>query len=255
MVRKIFLPFIFVCLFIPQQIYANNEAWTKLDKLTNHALMLTKQEKYAEAKKMLEQFSAQFIKIYPKEKQVTMNDLRVLSISTDEAIKALTSISLDHAERVRKVTRLHLAIDALHSEYQPLWKEMEKPIIKSFQNMKDAALENDREQFKQQLTAFTDNIDTIYPSLVIALDPDDISRLDSHIRFLETYARVTSKNKEDHLKIMEKDVYNIFGKTITDETDPSFMWVMITTGSIILGALFYVAIKKYRAEKMTIINN
>lgn len=252
MLRKL-LPFILLCFLIPQFIYADNEGWTYLDNITDQALILTKQEKYTEAKKMLEHFAGQFIKTQPQEKDYTMNDLRVITISTDEAMKALNSVSLNHDERVRKVTQLRLAMDALQSEHQPLWKEMEKTVLGSFADMKEAALEDDEESFKIHFNKFTMAVDTIYPSLVIDLDPDDISRLDSHIRFLESYDRVSAENKENHLKVMEKDMFKLFGKTITDEFDPSLVWVMLTTGSIILIVLLYVAFKKYTAERISTI--
>lgn len=255
MIRKIVLALVFLILLNPQQIiYANNNnGWTYLDNMVDQALILSKQEKYDQAKRVLEQFSEQFLKTYPKEDHITMNDLRVISISSDEAIKALTAVSLEHNERVRKVTQLRLALDALHSEHQPLWMEMEKPVLESFKEMKEAALEEDKERFKLQYNVFTKNIDTIYPSLVIALDPEAISRLDSHIRFLGDYDRVDEQNKVSHLEIMEKDMFKLFGKTITDETDPSLIWVMITTGGIILTVLLYVGLKKYRAEQITTI--
>ncbi|HHW35924.1 MAG TPA: sporulation protein YpjB [Bacillales bacterium] len=255
MIRKIVMVFILLLLLIPQQmIYANNNnGWTSLDNMADQALILTKQEKYDQAKRIMEQFSDRFLKNYPKEAHITMNDLRVISISNDEAIKALTAVSLEHKERVRKVTQLRLALDALHSEHQPLWMEMEKPVLENFKQMKEAALDEDKEKFKLLFNVFTTNIDTIYPSLVISLDPEAISRLDSHIRFLSDYERVDEKNKENHLTIMEKDMYKLFGKTITDETDPSLIWVMVTTGSIILSVLLYVGLKKFRAEHISTI--
>lgn len=255
MIRKITMFFAILLLLIPQQIiYANNNnGWTYLDNMADQALILTKQEKYDQAKRVMEQFSDQFLKSYPKEDHITMNDLRVISISSDEAIKALTAVSLEHKERVRKVTQLRLALDALHSEHQPLWMGMEKQVLESFKQMKEAALDKDKEKFKLQFNIFTTDIDTIYPSLVIDLDPEAISRLDSHIRFLSDYERVDEKNKENHLKIMEKDMFKLFGKTIQDETDPSLIWVMITTGSIILSVLLYVGLQKFRAEHITTI--
>ncbi len=256
MIRKIVMVYLFLLLLLPQQqmTYANNNTgWAYLDNMADQALMLVKQGKYEHAKRVMEQFSDQFLKNYPKEANITMNDLRVISISSDEAIKALTAVSLEHEERVRKVTQLRLALDALHSEHQPLWMEMEKPVLNSFKQMKEAALDEDKERFKLLFNIFTTNLDTIYPSLVIDLDPESISRLDSHIRFLSDYERVDEKNKENHLKIMEKDMFKLFGKTITDETDPSLIWVMITTGSIILSVLLYVGFKKFRAEHITTI--
>lgn len=255
MIKKIVITWVFLLLLIPQQmIYANNQdGWTYLDNMADQALLLTKQGKYDQAKQIMEKFSDQFLKVYPKEDHITMSDLRAISISNDEAIKALTAVSLEPNERVRKVLQLKFALDALHSEHQPLWMEMEKSVLESFKQMKDAALGEDKEKFKLLFNVFTTNIDTIYPSLVIDLDPEAISRLDSHIRFLSDYDRVDEKNKETHLKIMEKDMFKLFGKTITDETDPSLIWVMITTGSIILSVLLYVGLKKFRAEQITTI--
>lgn len=255
MIRKIAMVYLLLLLLLPQQMtYANNNnSWTYLDNMVDQALMLTKQGKYDQAKMVMGQFSDQFLEKYPKEAHITMNDLRVISISSDEAIKALTAVTLEHEERVRKVTQLRLALDALHSEHQPLWMEMEKPVLNSFKQMKEAALDEDKEKFKLLFNIFTQNLDTIYPSLVIDLDPESISRLDSHIRFLSDYERVDEENKEKHLKIMEKDMFKLFGKTITDETDPSLIWVMITTGSIILSVLLYVGFQKFRAEHITTI--
>lgn len=253
MIKKMVMALFCLFFLIPHFISANNDGWTYLDNIVDQALLLTKQEKYTEAKKMLEHFGDQFIKTYPKEDHITMNDLRVITISTDEAIKALTAVTLSYDERVRKITQLRLALDALHSDQQPLWMAMENSVLDSFQRMKEADLEEDKEKFKLQFNIFMEKLDTIYPSLVIDLEPDAISRLDSHIRFLEAYDRISEKNKKEHLHIMEKDMYELFGKTIKDDTDPSLIWVMVTTGSIILIVLLYVGIQKYRAERITTI--
>lgn len=253
MVRKTFITFIFLLFLFPQYMSANEDAWSYLDDLTDQAILLTKQEKYEEAKKMLEHFSVQFVKRQPDKDNLTMNDLRVISISTDEAIKALTAVTLEHSERIRKVTQLRLAVDALHTEHQPLWRAMEDSVLNSFKKLKDAALSNNKEEFKLQFNIFSTKLDTIYPSLVIDLDPEYISRLDSHLRFLEAYDHVSEKNKKEHLKVMEKDILKLFGKTTDDEADPSLIWVIVTTGGIIFTALLYVGWRKYKGEKITII--
>lgn len=253
MIKKMAMALFCLFFLIPHFISANNDGWTYLDNIADQVLLLTKQDKYQDAKKMLEHFADQFIKTYPKEDHITMNDLRVITISTDEAIKALAAVTLSHDERVRKIIQLRLALDALHSDQQPLWMAMEHSVLDSFESMKEAALQEDKEKFKLQFNIFMGELDTIYPSLVIDLEPDAISRLDSHIRFLEGYDRVNKENKIEHLHTMEKDMYKLFGKTIKDDTDPSIIWVMVTTGSIILTVLLYVGIQKYRAERIATI--
>lgn len=249
MYRKI-VSILFLLLFIPQIVFANNETWAYLDNIVDQALLLTKQEKYEEAKQLLTHFSDQFIKTHPKDENITMNDLRVITISTDEAIKAVTAVSLQPTERIRKVTQLRLAIDALHSDHQPLWRDMEKSVIKSFEHLKEAALSGDKEKLKLQFNQFSSIFDTIYPSLVIDLDPEEISRLDSHLRFLETYDRISEQNKKEHLAMMETELLKLFGRVTDDEADPSLIWVMITTGSVIFATLVYVGWRKYKGEKI-----
>ncbi|WP_102345792.1 sporulation protein YpjB [Bacillus sp. Marseille-P3661] len=253
--RKIVFILLFLMFFsLPHSINAqNDEAWSYLDDIVDQALLLTKQEKYEEAKKMLTHFSEQFMKTYPKDENITMNDLRVITITTDEALKALTAVNQERQDSVKKVTQLRLAIDALHSEHQPLWKEMENTILKSFNALKSAALNNENENFKQQFNEFSEHLSIIYPSLVIDLDPDQIAKLDSHIRFLEKYDSVSGKNKKEHLELMEKDLLIIFGSMEENEVDPSFIWVMVTTGSIIFSTLLYVGWRKYKSEQISTI--
>ncbi|NSL52276.1 sporulation protein YpjB [Calidifontibacillus erzurumensis] len=250
MKKKKWLPLLLLAFFfIPQTfIFANEDVWNHFDHMTDKVLFLTKQKKYAEAKQMLERFSDQFIKMYPRD-ELTMKDLRVISVSTDEALKALTATALEDGERIRKVIQLRFALDALHSHHQPMWMGMEKEVLTTFQAMKDAALQKDVENFKIQFNHFAKQFDTIYPSLVIDLEPEQISRLDSHFRFLEKYDNFDQQQKEIHLTAMEKDMMKLFGKTISDETDPSLIWMIITIGTIIVAVLFYVGFKKFRAEQ------
>ncbi|WP_017755562.1 sporulation protein YpjB [Calidifontibacillus oryziterrae] len=250
--KKIISVMFVLILYLSQIAFANNElTWSDFDSMTDKALLLTKQGKYAEAKQTLTNFSEQFVKHFPKDDNISMNDLRVITISADEAIRAVTAVSLSDSERIRKVTQLRLALDALHSEHQPMWRAMEETVLQSFANLKEFALSGDTEKFKLQYNQFSVAIDTIYPSLVLDLDPEVISRLDSHLRFLETYDRITEQNKKEHMTLMEEDMYNLFGKTRGDQADPSLVWVMVTTGSVILVTLVYVAWRKYKGERIS----
>ena len=70
-----------------------------------------------------------------------MDELRALKAAHHEAMRAVTSTSLNEEDKVNQVTAFRLATDAITSQYQPLWTEMEKPIMEAYQQVKNAALE------------------------------------------------------------------------------------------------------------------
>jgi sporulation protein YpjB len=51
---------------------------------------------------------------------------------------------------------------------------------------------------------------------------------------------------------MEEELKALFERVKEDEADPSLLWVMISTGSVILLSLSYAGFRKYRAEKARI---
>jgi sporulation protein YpjB len=48
---------------------------------------------------------------------------------------------------------------------------------------------------------------------------------------------------------MEEELQNLFDRIKDDEADPSLLWVMISTGSIILLSLSYTGWRKFKGEK------
>ena len=60
---------------------------------------------------------------------------------------------------------------------------------------------------------------------------------------------MTESSKLERLTLLEKDLEDVFDQVEEDDADPSLLWVILTTGSIILSTLTYVGFRKYKAEE------
>ncbi|MCR2820226.1 sporulation protein YpjB [Lederbergia panacisoli] len=229
----------------------SKSSMTELDQLADEALQLTRFGRFEEAKKIVERFGLLFSEKGVLERQFTMDELRVVTAAHHEALKALTSIDLNENDRVKKVTAFRLATDAIISKYQPLWSEMERPIMNAFEDVKSAALEGDENLYNSQLNEFLSTYSVIQPSIKIDVSVEKVQKLDSRIAFVDKYRTSFSEQKwMKELEGLEADLKKLFSDVNKDDTDPSIWWVMIMTGGIIISTLSYVSWRKYRGQKM-----
>jgi len=249
--KSIILLMIFI-LFAGSSVQADSESsMIELDKLADEALQLTRFGRFEEAKNIVERFGRLFSEKGVIERQFTMDELRVVTAAHHEALKALTSIDLNANDRVKKVTAFRLATDAIISKYQPLWSEMERPIMNAFEDVKSAALEGDENLYNTELNEFLSTYSVIQPSIKISVPIEKVQRLDSRITYIDRYRSTFSEQKwMKELEGLEGDLKKLFSDINKDDTDPSIWWVMIMTGGIIISTLSYVSWRKYRGQKM-----
>lgn len=229
---------------------SSDSTLSELDRMADEALQLTKFSRLEEAKSILERFAVQFSEQGIKDGNFTMDELRVLTASHHEALRAVTNINMDPDERIRLVTSFRLAADAISSTHQPMWVEMEAAVMKDFQEMKNAALEGNKEAYNQNLNTFLSTYTVIQPSLKIDLAADKLQKLDSKIIFIDRNRTGFSEQEWTvHLESLEKDLQKIFSDPDEDEADPSLWWVISMTGGIIVLTLSYVSWRKYKGER------
>ncbi|MBS4194489.1 sporulation protein YpjB [Lederbergia citri] len=229
----------------------SKSSMTELDQLADEALQLTRFGRFEEAKKMLERFAQIFSEKGVAERQFTMDELRIVTAAHHEALKSLTSVGLNPNDRIQKVTALRLATDAINSKYQPLWSEMERPIMNAFNDVKSAALEGDENLYNTELNEFLSTYSIIQPSIKISVPVEKVQRLDSRITYIDRYRSTFSEQKwMKELEGLEDELKKLFAEINKDDTDPSIWWVMIMTGGIIISTLSYVSWRKYRGQNM-----
>lgn len=256
MKAKLISIFLVIFMIIPFYVSADVEEsspLTELDQISDDALQMAKLNKFEDAKKLLEYFSKQFLTITGKGQPFTMDELRIVTISHNDALEAVTSASMDQPERINRLTQFRLVMDAISSKNQPLWAEMKGPIMTTFSQVKEAATNGDNIGFHETFNSFLTLYEMIYPSIKIDIPADRVQQIDARINFIDEYrpqilAQATSQKE---LQALETDLESIFDEMTEDEADPSLWWVMISTGSIIIMTLSYVGWKKYKGDKQS----
>ncbi len=223
----------------------------KLDDISDEALQMVKFHRYEDAKKLLDYFSDQFTGVAGKEQPLSMDEVRIIHTSHDEAMEAAVSPDMNHEERINKLTKFRLVIDAIVTSHQPLWTEMEPQIMTAFTHAKNAATNGDNAQFHTSFNTFLSLYNVIYPSMKIDVPVENIQRLDARIKLIDEYRsnHINSQDSQQELEKLDTDLKNLFANMEDDEADPSLWWVIISTGSIIIMTLSYVGWKKYQGEK------
>jgi len=226
-------------------------SFEKFDDISDEALQMVKFHKYEEAKKLLDYFSEQFPGQSAKARPLTMDELRIVNVSRDEAIEAAVSPTMKYEERISRLVKFRLVIDALSSKHQPLWVGMEDQIMTAFEQAKEAAYKGDSAKFQTGFNGFLSRYNVIYPSMKIDVPAENIQKLDARINFIDMYrAQIVSNSKNlKEMDGLEVDLKRLFKDIKEDEADPSLWWVIISTGSIIIMTLSYVGFRKYQGER------
>lgn len=182
---------------------------------------------------------------------LSINELRVISASYEKALDAVENDGMSYEDRIDKVTQFRLVVDAILSEHQPLWSTMEEPIMTTFAELKTEMEKEDWAAFQHEWNRFLSLYSVIYPSLTVDVDSKNIDKIETHISAVndKMFFEISKKTRQKHMMEIEKDLKNIFDRVKNDEADPSLLWVMFTTGSVIFIALAYTGWKKYKGEK------
>jgi sporulation protein YpjB len=241
-----------ICLF-PSLNYAaeNDGAWKKLDQISDQALQLAKNGRFEEAKEVLTYFSDQFFQMNARDRLKTADELRAITITHENALKTVTASSLPEEERIDKVTQFRLVVDAIHSTHQPLWSEMETTVMGAFDQLEKAVEQGKEEAFTASLRQFLNHYELIEPSIKIDVQPEEAKKIDEEIEMLQTpaFQQLSQEEQQKLLKNMRADLRTLFDGVKKDEADPSLIWVIISTGGMIVLTLSYVGWRKYRGEK------
>jgi sporulation protein YpjB len=255
--RRVFICILFISIFIGSTGigYATEvngqHTWKELNQTTDHVLQLVKQEKFEEAKQLLDYFSEAFIELDFKEQGFTMNDMRTITLTFEAAVEAVTATERPLDERIYTVTSFRLAVDALSSEHHPLWLQSEETILVTLLAIKEEYSQENSEALQHRMNTFFRHYQMIRPALLIDLEPQMLQRIESQITYLDNLRvdGVGSNKLIPHIELMESDFRKMFERIKEDSADPSLLWVMFTIGGMIVLSLSYVGVRKYRAEK------
>ena len=116
-------------------------------------------------------------------------------------MEAAVSSNMKYEERINKLTKFRLVIDAIATSHQPLWTEMEDQIMTAFHQAKEAAINGDTAHFHTNFNSFLSLYNVIYPSMKIDVPVENIQRLDARIDFIDEYRSQVVNNSKSQQEL------------------------------------------------------
>ncbi|MED4072537.1 sporulation protein YpjB [Priestia endophytica] len=220
-------------------------SWSTLNELADQALSLAQQEHYKEAITFMDRFNDELTPVNRESLHISTEQFRILQYSHSLALQALEQGN-NEEEPSSKVMQFRLLVDALQTNHQPLWTEMEEEMLSTFGKVKENAETGDQVAFQEDLAVFLQQYDLILPSAQVDRNQQDIEKMNDHVAFLnnQSLEAMSDGEKEAYFKQIEKDLQTLFEKA-PFQSDVSTFWVMMTIGSIIVTTLLYVGWRKY----------
>lgn len=253
--KRIKCLFLICCLFIipvHSQAEDADARLLRLDQIAGQALEFTKAGLYEDAEAQLQAVQLELIQLQFKDSELSMADWTVLSAVLEEALHVINSPEGKETEVLENVTTFRLVADAVVSRYQPLWIEMEQPVMASLQSLKKSSATADSSGFHESLNRFLANYYMIQPSLKVDVSAKRVRTLDERVHYMEQNRKkiFEEASAESEIEELEKAVEMVFKEMEKeDSSQPSLGWIISFTGGIIIITLSYVGWKKYKGQK------
>ncbi|GLY09785.1 sporulation protein YpjB [Pseudobacillus badius] len=224
----------------------------RFDQIAGQALELTKAGHYENAQAQLKAVQLELVQPQVKDSELSVEDWTILSTALAEALQVIDSPDGKEREILEAVTTFRLVADAIVSRYQPLWIEMEQPVMSSLQSLKNSSVTADSSAFHESLNRFLANYYIIQPSLQVDVSANKVRLLDEQVRYMERNGEklLGEATAEAEIQELEKTMERVFAEMKKeDAAQPSLGWVISITGGIIIMTLSYVGWRKYKGEK------
>ncbi len=197
---QLIITLFFLFFIMPQPLFAVEppSQMIELDEIADQALQLTKAGKFEEAKHLLNYFSDEFTTL-SVHRSFSMDELRILTISHNLALESINQASANLEQKVNAVTRFRLVMDTLSSEYQPLWVEMEDPLMEAFNGVKSAVEKGNVEEYHTTLNVFLAKYNIIQPSIKLDVPVDRAQAIDAQISYLDHYRQRSIRKHKDYV--------------------------------------------------------
>lgn len=222
-----------------------------IETIADRSLQFVKVDRRQEAEELLNVFSERFLDAASEGNLYSMDEINVVTIALDDAMKTIQDTEKSNQEAVNEMTKFRLAYDAVNHEKSPLWTKMRGQIMTAAQDTRKAVKDQDSVAFQEELNRLLAIYNILYPSLKIDVTPEKFQQVDAHLKFIDQYRPqvFSDSSKQKDIADLEGQLRDIFDEAEKDDTDPSLWWVIISTGSIILMTLSYVGYRKYKARE------
>jgi sporulation protein YpjB len=223
--------------------------WSEINELTSEIWELGKIERYSEAADVLK-FTSESITHIEEVLSLRPDQQRLVEYTFSDALESLENPDWSKEKKLNKLTEVRLLVDALQTNYEPLWKKTGLMMLEPFITMKKGIGEKDSVVFHQAANLLLERYETVRPALMVDLNSEEIDLLDEHVSYVDANRHniLTDGEHQKNLEIAAADFEALFFAD-KDHSEPSLFWLIFSIGGIISGTLFYVGWRKYKGDK------
>jgi sporulation protein YpjB len=188
----------------------------------------------------------------------TLMGVRALADTLLLGNRAINAVQVNPEELLFAATRIRLMADALAHPNTPLWLQYNKVIQEDLRVMEQASKNKAIKDLKKSFTDLNAHYQTILPALQVSLQAEEISKIDSVIKYMQKelnnvtvrYSDVnralkTLKEQWEHLFAPKSDAAALM--PFIESNDPVLSW-MLWMGSVIILILAYAAWRMRRTS-------
>lgn len=243
-----------------EKTVAGEDGRQKLD-----ALELTADEIYQHVKKGEMEQSLLRLQLLHKQlaevqllQYTTIDGAKALIDSLVELKRLLVAIEPDLQASEAAAVRVRLALDALKSQGEPMWRQYYKPLKSDVDDLESLLKANNETAASAAFKAFLEHYNIVRPSIVISVGSSDIAIFDALLTSLERSIASEKKPFEQAVALLQQvkeELAALFGM---DGDKTTFMplpgprqtlyWSTLI-GSLIGVVLAYVAYLKFRHDR------
>lgn len=166
-------------------------------------------------------------------------DIQLNQLGSDLAGSSAAGVSQAHALSLR------LSLDVLASaNHDPLWIQMEDPVLSTVGAMASAIRKNDIDTFYYQRSRFLNQYATIYPSLVISGSGDLLARVDRLVSGIGG-EHLTAKEDLAVLAELQSALRQLFHPEVSLPAE-RIQPVAFVVGAVLILCLLFVSWRKFR---------
>lgn len=260
--------FIFVGLLLAWPIHtwlvtldppAEQEHLAEIDRLAGEMLELTKRGEVEGAQQRIEQLADRFPNL-TLPVTIRIESLNAVTQSILAAKQRFASRQTDEEQLLWHATQVRVAIDALHHGDRPMWREYYPSYATQMQKLKQAAVERDFHQFREQ---FEENY-----RLYLAIKPGmSVQLSEAHLNQIASAYDTISREIRNHQ--LEWQVVREALRTLNGSMENAFMGEersaiamlmmpgspltpIVTMVALLFVTLTYVGYKKYVGQQVRI---
>lgn len=185
--------------------------WSEINELTAEIWELGKIERFDEAADVLE-FAAADISKTGEVITLRPDQQRLVEYTLSEALMSIQNPEWTKEKKMNKLTEVRLLVDALQTDYEPLWKKTGLMILEPFISMEKGINKNDYSYFHQAVNLLLQRYETVRPALSVDLSSKEMDRLDEHVSFVDhnRSAILTDENHQKQLEVAAADFEALF---------------------------------------------